>query len=103
MKKTAKQLDAEIAAYLRYEKIGPRQFASMPKYNAKKGVWIGGDSRMLYTFSDPDTGRWMVRPGAGPTGKITDVGGRALVRVATKAEAEREWQNPLHAGWTVDP
>lgn len=102
MKKTAKQLDAEITSYLRHEKIGPREVAPPPKFNVKKGSWIGGDSRTLYTFKNATTGQYLVRPGAGPGGKINEVGASAYVRVATKAEAEHDWQNPLHAGWNVD-
>ena len=68
----------------------------LPRYDARKG-WKGGDSRTLYTFTDPATGRLVVRPG----GFEMPFGPQALVRVATRDEAEQHWQRPLHAGWTT--
>ena len=43
------------------------------------------------------TGEVFVRPGGG----VINVGPEVTVRMATRDEAEREWQNPLHAGWKV--
>ena len=72
---------------------------ALPRWNSKKG-WVGGDTRTLYAFTDPDTGAVAVRPGPGKTGRI-HFGARARVRVATRAEAEAHWQKPLHPGWTT--
>lgn len=104
-KKTPKQLDDEIDAYLRHDRIGPRQQAKAPKYNAKKGGWTGGDTRTLYRFDGGGSGAgawWRVTPGMGPRGVINH-GPETRVRIATKAEAEEKWQNPLHSGWNVTP
>jgi hypothetical protein len=105
MKKTPKQLDAEIDAFRRGEKVGPVEAHPLPRYNAKKGGWTGGDTRTLYRFDGGDDGEkawWRVSPGQGTRGVIVH-GPNTRVRVATKAEAEEKWQNPLHAGWTVKP
>jgi len=104
-KKTPRQLDDEIDAYLRYERVGPRERRGLPKYSAKLGGWVGGDKRTLYTFSSPSGSWWRVAPGNGGEGGAKQVivhGPDTIVRVATKAEAEEKWQNPLHGGWNVD-
>jgi hypothetical protein len=36
---------------------------TLPKYNARRGLWVGGDSRTLYTFTDPVTGHKTVTQG----------------------------------------
>jgi hypothetical protein len=90
--KAGSQLDREIAGSLsKREKL--------PRWDDRHG-WRGGDSRTLYAFTDRRTGKlYAVRPG-GRT--IADAGGpEADVRLATRAEAERLWQSPLHAGWRV--
>ncbi len=100
-KKTQKQLDDEIDAFLRHDRVGPRERRGLPKYSAKKGGWTGGDTRTLYAFSSP-SGSWLrVIPGMGGKGVVVH-GPETIVRVATKAEAEEKWQNPLHGGWNVD-
>jgi hypothetical protein len=91
------RLDREIAHALSKRMI-------LPRYDARRG-WIGGDTRTLYAFTDRRTGKvYAVRPGGG-SGRhatVADVGGsEADVRIATRAEAERLWQSPLHAGWKV--
>ena len=100
-KKTQKQLDDEIDAYLRGSRVGPRERRGLPKYSAKKGGWTGGDTRTLYTFSSPSGSWWRVAPGMGAKGTINH-GPDTIVRVATQAEAEEKWQKPLHSGWNVD-
>ena len=63
---------------------------------------MGGDNRTLYAFTDRRTGRVGVHPGGGPGKKLLMAWGpEAVVRVATRAEAEEHWQSPLHAGWHV--
>lgn len=69
-----------------------------PKYSVKRGAWLGGDSRTLYTFTGKVTGEKIVHYGGYPIFKI---GPEATVTVATRDEAEALWQNPLHSGWTV--
>lgn len=69
---------------------------ALPSYG--KNGWSGGDSRTLYTFRDKRTGSVTVRPG----GDARGVGPECDVRVATKAEAEAHWQNPLHSGWKTE-
>jgi hypothetical protein len=70
---------------------------SLPRYDERKGLWCGGDSRTLYAFTSLQTGRTWVAPGA------TEMywGPEATVRVATRDEAEELWQRPLHPGWMV--
>jgi len=89
----ATKLDREIAAAL-------SKRVKLPRWDDRRG-WTGGDSRTLYAFTDRLTGRlYAVRPGGGR--RIADAGGpNADVRLATRAEAERLWQSPLHAGWKV--
>lgn len=75
----------------------------LPKYNEKRGRWVGGEKDRLYAFTDPRTGRTLVRP-VHTTGGIGPV---AIVRPAKRSEAERDdaaggWQNPLHKGWKVE-
>lgn len=104
MRKTARQLEDDIDTYLRGEKSGPRQVAPSPKYDPKRGAWYGGDRKTLYTFTDPATGNMVVRPGGGVSkSSVLLAGPQARVRIATKAEAERLWQSPLHSGWLVTP
>lgn len=69
----------------------------LPRWTDKHG-WRGGDSRTLYAFTDQRTGETLVRPvyayhGTGPP--------VVTVRPATRNEAERLWQSPLHSGWKV--
>jgi hypothetical protein len=75
---------------------GPRRGA-LPRYNARRGLWSGGESRTLYAFTSLATGRTWVVPG----GYAMHWGPEATVRVATRDEAEELWQRPLHSGWTV--
>ena len=74
---------------------------ALPRYTERQG-WIGGDSRTLYAFTDRRTGKVGVYPGGGGSNKklLMHVGPEADVRVATRAEAEELWQNPLK-GWNV--
>lgn len=68
----------------------------LPRYDERKG-WIGGDPRTLYAFTGNVTGEVVVQPGGGARG----IGPTATVAVATRAQAEKHWQSPLHAGWKV--
>jgi hypothetical protein len=70
---------------------------SLPRYNARRGMWSGGDSRTLYAFTSLATGRTWVVPGR----YQMNWGPEVTVRVATRAEAEEMWQPSLHPGWTV--
>lgn len=78
----------------------PKIARGAPRYDAKRG-WIGGDSRTLYAFVDSFANQLYVCPGGGPNKKLTCGIGPSVdeVRVATKAEATRLWQDPLHSGW----
>lgn len=76
----------------------------LPKFNAKRGLWIGGDSRTLYTFTDHRIGR----TSTWAPGKISAAGPPDVsVRVATRAEGEAWWgdeaeHKPFSAsGWTT--
>lgn len=71
---------------------------SEPRYSEGKG-WTGGDTRTLYAITDVRTGNVTVRPGKSFAG----VGPACTIRIATRLEAETEWQSPLHAGWKVAP
>lgn len=110
-KKTPKQLEDDIDAYLRYEKIGPRQAAPAPKWDPKLSAWVGGDKATLYAWHFRDgyskTDHVIVKPGTGRAGKAGIVSGPGpgvgLPRIATLAEAEEHWQTPLHRGWNVKP
>lgn len=94
MAKTRTQLEREIAQSL-------SKGARLPRYDERKG-WIGGDSRTLYTFTGRVTGGVGVYPGGGAGKKLLmHWGPDADVRIATRTEAERLWQNPLHSGWKV--
>jgi hypothetical protein len=102
-RKSPKDLDTDIDAYLRGERAGPREVHPLPRYSAKKGGWTGGDKHTLYRYDgggNSEVAWWRVVPGQGTVGVISH-GPGTRVRVATKAEAEEKWQNPLHAGWTV--
>jgi hypothetical protein len=79
-----------------------RKKTSLPRYDERRGRWIGGDSRTLYTFTGIRTGGVGVYPGGG-AGKhlLMNWGPEATVRAATRAEAEEHWQSPLHIGWKV--
>lgn len=106
-KKTPKQLDDEIYEWRRSHRAGPVEAFSPPRYSAKKGGWTGGDPHTLYRFSGgggvgDERAWWRVVPGQGSRGVINH-NDRVSVRVATRAEAEEKWQNPLHSGWTVKP
>lgn len=89
MAKSAKQMDREIAHAL-------SKGARLPHWNDKRG-WIGGDSRTLYAFTGRVTGQVVVYPG----GYRVPMGPDVAVRIATREEAERLWQSPLHVGWKV--
>ncbi len=109
--KSAAQLEDEIAEYLARKpaQSGKTRRASraqgatralrtpLPRYDERKGAWRGGDGRTLYAFIGHLTGHMVVRPG----GQVTNMGPEVTVRVATRDEAERLWQNPLHVGWRV--
>lgn len=69
----------------------------LPRYNERRGMWTGGDSRTLYAFTSLITGHTWVVPG----GYVMNWGPEATVRVATRDEAEELWQRPLHPGWAV--
>lgn len=66
----------------------------VPRLNAQ-GDWVGGDKLRLYAYTDPRTGGIKVGPG----GQRHYFHGS--VRPATRAEAEKYWQSPLHSGWKV--
>jgi hypothetical protein len=77
------------------------QPVSLPTYDAKRG-WHGGDRRTLYLFTFPDYGAGetsRVIPGDTLPSKL--ISPQATVRVATRDEATRGWQDPLHGGWHV--
>lgn len=65
-------------------------------YDARKG-WQGGMGTALYAVTDKRTGAIQVRPGDWFAG----IGPEVTIRVATRDEAERLWQSPLHSGWIV--
>ena len=67
----------------------------LPRWNDRRGEWVGGDSRTLYAFTGRVTGQTAVYPG----GYRFPFGPEVDVRMATRAEAERLWQDPLHSGW----
>lgn len=69
---------------------------AMPQYSEAKG-WTGGDPKRLYHITDTRTGQWHVKPVEDMRGVGPDVG----MRHATREEAEKQWQKPLHAGWKV--
>lgn len=68
----------------------------LPKYSDKRG-WYGGDEYALYCFEDNRTGRIKVSPVYCAGG----IGPEVSVRVATREEAEKYWQNPLNPSWKV--
>jgi hypothetical protein len=74
-----------------------RRGAKLPRYDARRGVWKGGDSRTLYAFTSLLTGITWVAPGS----STMNWGPQVTVRVATREEAEELWQQPLHPGWQV--
>jgi hypothetical protein len=57
--------------------------------------------RALYLVTDTRIGKSFVVPG-GVAAKHA-IREAVVVRMATRQEAEQGWQNPLHAGWTVQP
>lgn len=65
-------------------------------YTAETG-WAGGDDRTLYAVTDKRTGRVTVRPAY----LFAGVGPEVTIAVATRSQAEADWQAPLHAGWKV--
>lgn len=77
----------------------------LPHYNEKTTRWVGGDSRTLYLFTDKRNHNEFVC--SGDRNSLRTLGPALDVRVATRAEAEEHWQNPLHSGWktaeTVTP
>jgi hypothetical protein len=93
------ELELDIAEFLA-EKPRPRPRRvrrNLPHYDKRKGMWRGGDTRTLYAFTGHRTGQTVVYPG----GPAINMGPEVTVRVASREEAERLWQNPLHVGWTV--
>lgn len=68
----------------------------MPRYSEARG-WHGGDDRALYAFVGRATGAIIVAPIY--CGRY--VGPDCDVRLATRSEAEKHWQMPLHGGWKV--
>ena len=76
---------------------GARRRGALPRYDERKGLWRGGDSRTLYAFTSLQTGRTWIAPG----GTKMYWGQEATVRVATRDEAEKFWQPQLHPGWQV--
>lgn len=80
-------------------KSAVRKKVTLPRYHERRG-WTGGDSKTLYILTDRRTGSVGVYPGGG-TGKklLMNWGPEADVRVASRGEAEKHWQNPLHVGW----
>lgn len=79
----------------------------LPKYNAKRGAWVGGDSRTLYTFMDPTTGHRLTTHGTvmsdGTSFKHYRIaaGPDATVRVATRTEADAAGWTQGGGGWTT--
>lgn len=84
------------------DRSGVKSKVSVPSFKPKSGKWTGGDSKTLYAFTDINTATGkpfvVVNPGKYPEA-MRQVGPEAKARVATKAEAEEYWQNPLHSGW----
>ena len=80
---------------------------ALPKYNARRGLWVGGDSRTLYTFTDPATGRHRTTHGTRMSDGThfkhyrIDAGPNADVRVATRAEADAAGYTQGGGGWTT--
>jgi len=72
----------------------------LPHYSEKTTRWVGGDSHTLYLFTDKRTHAQSVVPGHRDS--LRKLGPELTVRVATRQEAERHWQNPLHSGWKVE-
>lgn len=91
------EVDA-IGAMQEERNAAAKRRRSLPRFDERKGMWRGGDSRTLYAFTSLMTGRTWVVPG----GYEMNWGSQATVRVATRAEAEELWQRPLHSGWIVD-
>ncbi len=89
------------------DKSGAKSNVTLPRFRPKQGAWTGGDSHTLYAFEDTHSGTGepftVVRPGGGTktSSYMKGVGPNATVRVATKAEGEQHWQNPLHSGWKI--
>lgn len=81
------------------DRSGAKSTVTLPRFRPKQGTWTGGDSMTLYAFTSKVTGKTFVRPGH--KHDMRTIGPDAEVRVATKAEAEELWQNPLHSGWKV--
>jgi len=70
---------------------------ALPRYSEKRG-WHGGAKKVLFTLTDPNVPSWMaVRPAQ----NMRSMGPGVHIRVATRAEAEKHWQHPLHPGWKV--
>ena len=90
MTKARSQLDRDIASSLSRK-------VRLPRWNEKRCEWVGGDRRTLYIFTGRVTGLSAVYPGGSrfPFGPDVDI------RLATRDEAERLWQSPLHSGWKV--
>lgn len=84
---------------------GTKSTVVLPRFRPKQGAWTGGDSHTLYTFTftNPTGTHTMVRPGGGTkaSSMMKGIGPDATVRVATKDEAEKHWQSPLHSGWKI--
>ncbi len=74
--------------------------ASLPRWNEKRG-WHGGDRHTLYLFSWPRSDG-VILSNVYPGDRIPEAADhRSVVRLATRAEAEAMFQDPLHSGWTV--
>lgn len=65
-------------------------------YSEKRG-WAGFEPRRIYVIIDRRTGVTKARPGD----QLSGIGPEVIIRPASKEEAEKHWQNPLHGGWIV--
>jgi hypothetical protein len=73
---------------------------SLPRWSEKRG-WHGGDRRTLYLFSLPRPDG-VIASNVYPGDRLPEAADhRSSVRVATRAEAEEMYQDPLHVGWNV--
>lgn len=79
----------------------------LPAWDMELRCWEGGSTHTLYAFTDKRTGRVTVRPGTEtPDGThyfegLRGIGPEVSVRVASRREAEAQWQFPLSPGWHV--
>lgn len=70
--------------------------AALPRYSETRG-WHGGAKNTLYAIEDRRTGGVVVRPRE----QMRGIGPEVAIRLATRSEAERHWQRPLHSGWKI--